>query len=226
MTKVSAFTSGAANSLLGMLAVVLLLSACATSEEAKQKSKGFYQEGIANLEKDRQKAYVSFQKAVQTDPDNKEAHYGLGHILVSQGKVPQAEAEFREAIRIDPDYSEAHTYLGQILAIHERWPEAIEEYRKALSNPLYSTPDLARFHLGKALAHQGDLQGAMEALEDAASVEPSHVPPAALNLELGRVYYKLGFERRAKEALTKATTLDKNSEYATAAKDLLSRLKP
>src|SRR5574342_1011064 len=170
-----------------MLVVVMLLGACATSEESKQKSKGFYQEGIASIETDRQKAYVSFQKALQLDPDNKEAHYGLGHILIYQGKLPQAEAEFREALRIDPDYSEAHTYLGQIMASQDRWPEAIAEFRKALSNPLYPTPDLARFHLGRALAHQGDLQGAMEALEDAASVEPAHVPPAALNLELGRV---------------------------------------
>lgn len=226
MTVISGFVRGSFNPLLGMLVVVMLLGACATSEESKQKSKGFYQEGIASIETDRQKAYVSFQKALQLDPDNKEAHYGLGHILIYQGKLPQAEAEFREALRIDPDYSEAHTYLGQIMANQGRWPEAIEEYRKALSNPLYPTPDLARFHLGKALAHQGDLQGAMEALEDAASVEPAHVPPAALNLELGRVYYKLGFERRAKEALVKVTTLDKNGEYATAAKDILARLKP
>jgi type IV pilus assembly protein PilF len=211
--------------LTGLLAIGLL-SGCAVSEEAKQKSKGYYQEGVASLESDRQKAFVSFQKAVQLNPENKEARYGLGHIFVYQGKLAQAEAEFREAIRIDPDYSEARTYLGQVLASEDRWAEAIAEYRKALSNPFYTTPDLARFHLGKALAHQGDLQGAMEAFEDALSVNPPNVPPALLQLELGRVYYKLGFERRAKEALTKVTTLDKTGDYATAARDILARLKP
>jgi hypothetical protein len=35
----------------------------------------------------------------------------------------------------------------------------------------------------------------------------------------------LGFERRAKETLTKVTTLDKNGEYAAAAKELLVKLK-
>jgi type IV pilus assembly protein PilF len=203
-----------------------LLSGCATSEEAKQRSKGYYQEGMASIDTDRQKAFVSFQKAVQINPDNKEARYGLGHILVYQGKMVQAEAEFREAIRIDEDYSEAHTYLGQVLASQDRWPEAIAEFRKALSNPLYPTPDLARFHLGRALAHEGDLQGAMEALEDAQAVNPSSVPPALLQLELGRVYYKMGFERRAKEALTKVTKMDNSGEYATAAKEILARLKP
>ena len=208
------------------LLTVAFLAGCATSEETKQQSKGYYQEGMASLERDRQKAYVSFQKAVQLDPNNKEARYGLGHLLVYQGKLPQAEAEFRAAIKIDDNYSEAHTYLGQVLAYQERWPEAIAEFRHALSNPLYSTPDLARFQLGKALAHEGDYQGAMEALEDALAVTPPNVPPAMLQLELGKVYYKLGFERRAKEALTKVTTLDKSGPHAAAAKEILARLKP
>lgn len=212
-------------SVAAMVVIVVLVGGCATSEETKQKSKGYYQEGMATLEKDRQKAFVSFQKAVQLDPDNKDARYGLGHLLVYQGKLSQAEVEFREAIRIDENYSEAHTYLGQVLASQDRWPEAIAEYRRALSNPLYTTPDLARFHLGKALAHEKDYQGAMEAFEDALAVNPPNVPPAMLQLELGRVYYQLGFERRAKEALTKVTTLDKTGDYAVAAKEILARLK-
>jgi len=203
-----------------------LLSACATTEEAKQRSKGYYQEGVANLQTDRQRAFVSFQKAVQLNPNNKEAHYGLGHILVMQGKLAQAEGEFREAIKIDEDYAEAHTYLGQVLAGQDRVSEAIVEYRRALSNPLYPTPDLARFHLGKALAREGDNQGAMEALEDALAVNPPSVPPALLHLELGRVYFKMGFERRAREALTKVTTLDQTGDYAEQAKEILARLKP
>jgi type IV pilus assembly protein PilF len=204
-----------------------VLGACATtSEETKQKSQGYYQEGMATLDRDPQKAYVAFQKAVQLDPNNKEAHYGLGHLLRIQDKLPQAEAEFRAAINIDDNYSEAHNYLGQVLTYLDRWPEAISEFRHALSNPLYATPDLARYHLGKALAHEGDYRGAMEALEDALVVNPPNVPPEKLQLELGRVYYKLGFERRAKEALTKVTTLEKTGPNAAAAKELLARLKP
>lgn len=203
-----------------------IVQGCATSEETVKKSQGHYQEGIASLNSDKQKAYVSFQKAIQVDPQNKEAHYGLGHLLAAQGKWVQAEEHFRAALSIDEDYSEAHTYLGQVLEAQDRWPEAVQEFRLALANPFYTTPDLARFHLGRALAHEGDYSGAMEALEDALVVNPPNVPPARTNLELGRVYYKLGFERRAKETLTKVTTLDKNGEYGTAAKELLAKLKP
>jgi Tfp pilus assembly protein PilF len=210
-----------------LLVWVLLigLAGCATSEESIKKSKGYYQEGVSSLDHDQQKAFVSFQKAVQQNPNNKEAHYGLGHILVQQGKLPQAEEEFRAAVQIDPTYSEAHTYLGQVLASQDHWKDAIVSFRLALSNPLYATPDLARFHLGRALAHEGDYRGAMEAFEDALVVNPPNVPPAQLQLELGRVYYKLGFERRSRETLTKVTTLDKNGEYGAAAKELLARLK-
>ena len=202
------------------------LPGCATSEGSVQKSKGYYQEGVASLEQDQQKAFVAFQKAVTLDPNNKEARYGLGHILAMQGKLPQAEQEFRAATTLDENYSEAYTYLGQVLEKQGRWTEAIAAYRQALANPLYVTPDLARFHLGRSLAHEGDYQGAMEAFEDALVVNPPNVPPALMQLELGRAYYKLGFDRRAREALTKVTTLDKGGEHAVAAKELLARIKP
>ena len=215
-----------ARPLLGLALLIGWVPGCATSEGSAQKSKGYYQEGVASLEQDQQKAFVSFQKAVKLDPNNKEARYGLGHILALQGKLSQAEEELVAATKLDENYSEAYTYLGQVLEKQGRWTEAITAFHQALSNPLYATPDLARFHLGRALAHESDYQGAMEAFEDALVVNPPNVPPALLNLELGRVYYKLGFERRSRETLTKVTTLDKGGEYAAAAKELLTRLKP
>ena len=214
-----------ASSCLLLLLGLSVLVGCA-NEENLRKSKGFYQEGVARLSSDQQQAYVSFQKAVKLNPDNKDAHYGLGHIYASQGRLKLAEESFREAIRIDGDYAEANTYLGQVLASQDRWKDAIAAYRQALSNPLYPTPDLARFQLGKALMHEGDLQGAMEVLEDAATVTPPNVPPAMLHLELARVYHKLGFDVRAREALSKVSTLDKGGEQAAAAQELLGKLKP
>lgn len=211
---------------LGVLLFMSLLAGCATSDEAIQKSKGYYQEGVASLPVDRQKAFVSFQKAVQLNPDNKDARYALGHIYALQGKLILAEEQFREAIKIDEAFSEAHTYLGQVLAAQNRWDEAIKAYRQALANPLYPTPDLARFHLGRALAHQGDLQASMEVLEDAVTVNPPSVPPAMSHLELGRVYYKMGYNAKAREVLTRVATMDKGGEFGAAALELLSRLKP
>lgn len=203
----------------------VFLGGCAASEQEIKKSEGYYQEGVASLSGDRQKAFVSFQKSVQLNPDNKEARYALGHVYAMQGKLSKAEEEFRSAIKVDEDFSEAHTYLGQILAGQNRWDEAIVSYRKALTNPLYSTPDLARFHLARALAQKGDFQASMEALEDVVVVSPPSVPPAMTQLELGRVYAKLGYTAKAREALKKVVTLDQGGDYAAAATELLARLK-
>ncbi len=207
------------------LGVITVLTGCATDKEATRKSQGHYQEGVASLPHDRQQAFVSFQKSVQLNPANKESRYALGHVYALQGKLSLAEEQFRAAIKIDQSYSEAHTYLGQVLANQDRWDEAIASYKQALTNPLYPTPDLARFHLGRALAHQGDLHGSMEAFEDAASASPPSVPPAMTHLELGRVYYKLGYTTRAREVLKKVATMDKGGRLAEAASELLTRLK-
>ena len=205
--------------------LVMTVTGCASAEKV-QKSKGYYQEGLANLEVDRQQAFVSFQKAIKMNPNHKEAHYSLGHVYALQAKYSQAEEEFREAVRIDPDYSEAHNYLGQVLERQNRWTEAIQEYRRALNNPLYGTPDLARFNLGRALVHEGDLEGATQAYEDALLISPPTVPPAVLNLELGRVYSKLGYETKAKETLARVKAQDKGGQYAAEAGKLLEKLKP
>ena len=205
--------------------LMMAVTGCA-SEEKLQKSKGYYQEGLANLDVDRQRSFVSFQKAIKLNPNHKEAHYSLGHLYALQAKYPQAEEEFREAVRIDSDYSEAYNYLGQVLERQNRWPDAIRAYRQALSNPLYGTPDLARFNLGRALVHEGDLEGATQAYEDALLISPPTVPAAVLNLELGRVYYKLGYEVKAKETLTRVKAQDKGGQYAAEAGKLLERLKP
>lgn len=209
-----------------MLASTLLfLSGCA-SDEKMQKAKGHYQEGLANLETDRQQAFVAFQKAVQLNPKHKESHYSLGHLYALQGKYPQAEEEFQAALQVDPEYSEAHNYLGQVLERQNRWGEAVREYRRALGNPLYGTPDLAWFNLGRALSHEGDLEGAAQAFEDALLISPASVPPAVINLELGRVYSRLGYDTKAKEMLARVKTLDKGGPYAAEAGKLMERLKP
>jgi tetratricopeptide (TPR) repeat protein len=211
---------------LALALALAALAGCGTSKEAVQKADGHFREGIVHLTGNPQQAFVSLQKAVQLNPEHRDAHYYLGHLYAQQGKLPQAEAEFRAALAVDPTYSEAYTYLGQVLMYQNRWSEAIEAYRQALANPLYVTPDLAWFHLGVALAHEGDFEGAMRAFEDAALIAPPNVPPARLQFELGRTYYRLGYGDKAKEALTRVTGLDKDGEYGRQATQLLERIKP
>lgn len=204
------------------VALLAAVPGCATSEEATKAARAHFNQGIASLDQDQQAAFVSFQKAIQSDPKLKEAQYYLGHLYVLKEKYAQAEEQFRKVLTLDPDYSEAHTYLGQVLEAQGKWSEGVASYRRALGNPTYSTPDVAWYRLGRALLHEGDLKGALRALEDADTVRPPNVPPAMLQLELGRVYHQLGYTSKAREALTKAAALDKTGPDGTEARRLLS----
>lgn len=205
----------------------LLAAAGCVSEERMKKADGYYQEGVAVLSNDQQNAFVSFQKALKENPRHRDAHYYIGFIYAFQEKFDQAEAEVREAIRIDPDYPDAYNFLGQVLIKQNRRQEAIDAFRKALSYPLYSTPDVAYYQLGLALELEGDMQNAKQAFEDALKVAPPNVPQAMVFLELGRVHYKLGEDGKAREALARAVSLDKDKSGAVSAeaRALMERLK-
>jgi Tfp pilus assembly protein PilF len=53
------------------------------------------------------------------------------------------------------------------------------------------------------------------------------VPPALVYLELGRVHYRLGDDAKAREALARAVSLDKdkNGAVSAEARALMERLK-
>lgn len=210
--------------------VVLLLTVSLVgciSEERIRKADGYYQEGVAIFNSDQQSAYVSFQKALKENPRHRDAHYYVALIYATQEKFAEAEAEIRKVIDIDPDYPEAHNFLGQLLVRQNRRADAIRAFQKAVSSPLYATPDVAYYQLGLVLELEGDMQGAKQALENALKVNPPNVPRALVYLELGRVHYKLGEDSRAREALARAVSLDKDKSGAVAAeaRALMERLK-
>ncbi|MDA2910184.1 tetratricopeptide repeat protein [Nitrospiraceae bacterium AH_259_D15_M11_P09] len=191
-----------------------------------RKSEGYYQEGIADFNVDQQRAFVSFQKAIELNPDHRDAHYAVGHVYALQGQYEKAEAEVREVLRIDPEFPEAHNHLGEVLSEQGRWGEAIRSYRRALTYPLYETPDVAWYNLGEALAYQGEMEAAKEAFERALRVSPLSVPQGRLYYRLGRTYYRLGDDAKAREALTRSTKLDPGGRAGSKAEKLLERLKP
>lgn len=212
---------------LGIVLCVALAATGCISEERIRKADGYYREGVAVFNTDQQSAYVSFQKALKENPRHRDAHYYVALIYATQEKFAEAEAEIREVIDIDPEYPEAYNFLGQLLVKQNRRPEAIEAFRKAVNSPLYTTPDVAYYQLALALEMEGDMQGAKQALEDALKVNPPNVPQALVYLELGRVHYKLGEDGKAREALARAVSLDKdkNGAVTTEAKALMERLR-
>src|SRR5437667_9952437 len=120
------------------------LAGCVSVETMKKREKeseGYYQQGLSVLETDQQRAFVSFQQAIQAKPDNYDAHYALGSIYFLRGEYDNAEREFRTCVKLDPNNGDALNFLGRTLLMQSRLPEAVEALQKATILPLYANPD-------------------------------------------------------------------------------------
>ena len=212
---------------LGLLAVVLL-AGCAGTDDAKKRlseSEGRYKEGASFLETDQQRAFVAFQKAIDLNPDNFEAHYALGSIYFKRKQLAEAEREFRVATVLNPNDGEALNYLGRTLMLQGRRREAIEVLTKTTKLPLYAKPDVAFTDLGSVLESDGDLVGAIEAYRSALRTDPPNVPRSFIYLWLGQLYIKQGDVPKARDALTESKTLDPDGSAGAEAARLLRRIK-
>lgn len=210
------------------VAVLGLLAGCASQEAAKKRVKeaeGYYQQGLSVMETDQQRAFVAFQKAVQLNPANYDAHYALGHIYFLRQEYAEAERVFRIGIELDPLSGDALNYLGRTLIYQKRYPEAVDVLTKATALPLYAAPDQAYVNLANALELQGDNRGAVRALQSALKIDPPNVPRPLTYLMLGRVYMKQGEDGKAREALAQVKTLDPNGEAGAAALKMMERLR-
>ena len=213
--------------MLGLLAVVLLAS-CAGTDDAKKRlseSEGRYKEGASFLETDQQRAFVAFQKAIDLNPDNFEAHYALGSIYFKRKQLAEAEREFRVATVLNPNDGEALNYLGRTLMLQGRRREAIEVLTKTTKLPLYAKPDVAFTDLGSVLESDGNLVGAIEAYRSALRTDPPNVPRSFIYLWLGQLYIKQGDVPKARDALTESKTLDPDGSAGAEAARLLRRIK-
>jgi Tfp pilus assembly protein PilF len=213
--------------MLGFLTVVLLAGCAGRDDERKRlsESEGRYKEGASFLETDQQRAFVAFQKAIELNPDNFEAHYALGSIYFKRKQFTEAEREFRVATTLSPNDGEALNYLGRTLMLQGRRREAIEVLRKTTKLPLYAKPDVAFTDLGSVLESEGDLVGAVEAYRSALRTDPPNVPRSFIYLWLGQLYIKQGNVSNARGALTEAKTLDPDGSVGAEATRLLRRLK-
>jgi type IV pilus biogenesis/stability protein PilW len=208
--------------------VVGLLAGCVTEEtlkKQKREAEGHYKQGVSYLETDQQRAFVSFQRSIQLDPENYDAHYALGSIYFERKAYADAEREFRTCVNLEPVNGEALNYLGRALIVQKRLPEAAEVLRKATLLPLYATPDRAYYNLAEVLHLQGDNPGAIQALQSALKIEPPNVPRAIVFLSLGQLFMKQGEDGKAREALAQAKALDPEGDVGKMATKLMQQLR-
>ena len=81
---------------------------------------------------DWQAAEKHYQRALDLDPKNADAHYGYGHLLLNSGQYPRALNEIRLARELDPLSLSINAQEGQILFFSKEYDTALESLRKTI----------------------------------------------------------------------------------------------
>ena len=115
----------------------------------------------------------------------------LGHALMKQNRLPEAEEQVRFALELRPRQPQLHEDLGSILALQGKLEDSVPCFEKAIE--LQPNLPLAHKKLGRALAALGRGQEADEAF-----MEYFDRDPGAGEVALGADHLKAG---RAEEAI-------------------------
>ncbi|HUE82256.1 MAG TPA: tetratricopeptide repeat protein [Pyrinomonadaceae bacterium] len=93
----------------------------------------FNDSGVILLEEGNfEAAATAFQQAIKLDPENAQAHYGLGITQYSLKAFKEASESLKLAIRYKPDWPEAHFRMGLVSYVLGRKKQAVDEYGKLL----------------------------------------------------------------------------------------------
>ena len=160
------------------------------------------------IERDPARSAELYRRALQLDPEDAAAHFGLGECARLEGRREEALDQFRRAIALFPDYAAAHYALAMLLSADGRREEAEEHIRRraggfeppldndplrlALEQRGESSKEMQR--LARHLAEGGNLEEAERLLRRAVGTDVSGVNARR---SLGIV---LGMQERFEEA--------------------------
>lgn len=153
------------------------------------------------------------EKAVEFDPDNRDAWYYLGRAYYSTSRLIDARRAFLAVLNLDPQNARAENGLGLILESDAQPAAAIDAYRKAIAwNAQSPHPSEQPYvNLGGILLTEGRTDEAIPPLEKAALLAPDN---GFCRLKLGIAYQRAGRMEDAQKQLEKATQLEPDNAIA------------
>jgi tetratricopeptide (TPR) repeat protein len=136
------------------------------------------------------------QRAVEMDPQNKEAWYYLGRAYYTETRLPDARKAFEKVLELDPRNSKAENNIGLIYESGGKPEEALAAYRNAISWQEGSVRPREQpyLNLGNLLITLDQSEAAIAPLEKAVALEGKN---SQCRLRLGTAYLRVG---RLKEA--------------------------
>lgn len=135
-------------------------------------------------------ARQSFGKALELDPRNPEAHYGLGESLRIEGDFAAAERAYKQAIVAAPEHWPAAAELANL---YER-ANRLDEVREILAEALPRAPDYPLLNLlaAKLERRDGRPQDAIARLSALLDRKPAARTFRRIHFELGRLCHSVG----------------------------------
>lgn len=188
--------------------ILLFVIACSSEQEIRQINESDFHTEIGfayYIEKKYQLAYAEFHKALQIQPNNKNALHGLALVHMEFQEYEMARDLFLKVLSLDPDYADAWFNLGvcyQKLNMHK---EAIDAFQRALNNPLFVTQDKAYFGQGLSFYRIGKYEEAKNAFDKAIKRNILLIPA---HLYMALAYQKLNQYSEAAKTLKNAIRLD------------------
>ena len=130
--------------------------------------KGFLLNGLGRYDE----AIKAYEKAIEVNPNNADAHNNLGHTYSEKGMFDEAILAYKEAIAINPNDVVVHNNLGNAYDGKRMYDEAILAFKKAIAiNPDYA---LAHNNLGLAYRKKEACDNAILACKKIIALDPSY----------------------------------------------------
>jgi tetratricopeptide (TPR) repeat protein len=165
----------------------------------------YLQWGIVELSVDADAgvARECLETAVELSPQNARAHFHLGELYEKVGQSEAAIREYRTALALRSSMREAAFKLAAALAATGARLEAISVYESIVAKEPEHTGALA------ALAELYEQTERLEEAEKALVAITMNQPGVAYNhYRLGQFYERIGKERKARKAFSRANSLD------------------
>ena len=143
------------------------------------------------------------------DADSVREAFDLGRAALAEGNIDAAIEQFTIAAEGD-DQHIILANLGMALSSGDRYEEAARQFQLALiqdpENPVYHQ------NLGIALGNNGDIDGAIESITAAATLDPLSAGPGFFNL--GIIFLNRGQMSEAVDALNQSIEADDSNAQA------------
>jgi Flp pilus assembly protein TadD len=147
-------------------------------------------------------AMKELRAAVVADPHQPNVHFGLGYLLWTENKWPEAASEFQLELQNDPGNLKASIYLADSWVQENDFAKALPALEKLV--PSNGSEPIVHVDLAIIYANSGRNDDAIRELKMASQFDPADMEP---HMKIAKLYEAVGKREEAYAELEKAKRL-------------------